>query len=130
MNPSAYQSRFEQHVEALRQYVAETGTCNVPHAHHVEKGGTSISLGRWVAYVRNRYRIGRLRDSQIAILEAIPGWTWAARKPGPPAKEKRNDEIRRLRAEGISLESIAFTYGLSKQRIHQICGPLRNEEHQ
>jgi DNA invertase Pin-like site-specific DNA recombinase len=128
MTSSTYQSRFEQHIEALRQYVAEHGTCDVPHSYvHSKGGGTSIALGRWVAYVRGRFRSGRVPQDRAAALQAIPGWTWEARKPGPPAKTDRNAEIRRLRDSGISLETIAMNYGLSKQRIHQICGPLNKE---
>jgi hypothetical protein len=128
MTSSTYQSRFEQHIEALRQYVAEHGTCEVPHSYVYQKGGgASIALGRWVAYVRGRFRSGRVPQDRAAALQAIPGWTWEARKPGPPAKTERNAEIRRLRDSGISLETIAMNYGLSKQRIHQICGPLNKE---
>lgn len=129
MNSSTYQTRFEQHVEALRQYVAEHGTCEVPHSYvHQKGGGASIALGRWVAYVRGRFRSGRVPQDRAATLQAIPGWTWEARKPGPPAKTDRNAEIRRLRDSGISLETIAMNYGLSKQRIHQICGPLNKDK--
>lgn len=37
------------------------------------------------------------------------------------AKQERNDHIRRLRATGASLQDIANDFGLSKQRIGQIC---------
>lgn len=117
MAKSVYESRFETHLGALRTFALREGHCNVPYAH--SEG--SIPLGRWVAYVRTRNRRGRLSDAHASALETVPGWSWEQRRPGPQPKTDRNEEIRMLRRSGVSLSVIAETYGLSKQRIHQLC---------
>lgn len=130
MMRSAYESRFEQHLGALQNFVAREKHCNVPYS-HVEDG---IHLGRWVAYIRSRRRKDlalaeqgaktqrkRIPDRYVEALERVPGWDWAARRPGPTPKTDRNAEIRELRRNGVSLGVIAETYGLSKQRVHQLC---------
>jgi len=33
----------------------------------------------------------------------------------------RNEAIIRLRELGLTLEQIAYVYGISRQRVHQIC---------
>mgnify|MGYP006277571335 CR=1 FL=1 len=127
MSKTAYESRFDDHLGALQTFRIREGHCNVPYA-HVENG---IALGRWVAYVRSRYRKDMtgengptrrlLSERHTQALSLIPGWSWEARRPGPTPKHDRNAEIRELRNSGISLSVIAETYGLSKQRIHQLC---------
>lgn len=127
---SAYESRFQQHLGALQNFVAREKHCNVPYS-HVEDG---LHLGRWVAYIRSRRRKDlegggeasrvarkRIPDRYVEALEMVPGWDWAARRPGPAPKTGRNAEIRELRRNGVSLGVIAETYGLSKQRVHQLC---------
>lgn len=128
MAKSAYESRFEKHIGALQNFAVREGHCNVPYV-HVEDG---IQLGRWVAYVRSRRRKDLsgtsghsghqlLSDRYVEALDRVPGWSWEARRPGPAPKTDRNAEIRALRKQGVSLGMIAETYGLSKQRIHQLC---------
>lgn len=118
---NVYSQRFTQRLDALRAYVAREGHPNVPLA-HTEPGpdGRPIELGRWTAYLRSRHRKGILPPEQQAPLEQIPGWTWEIRRPGPKPLADRNTKIRDLRAEGLSLDAIAETYGLSKQRVHQL----------
>ena len=116
-----YSRRFDDNIEALRKYAATHGTCAVPHTYrHTYPDGSSILLGRWVAYLRGRRAMGALTPDRIAALEAIPGWSWEPRRPGPKGETARNAEIKTLRAAGASLGSLAETYGLSRQRIHQI----------
>lgn len=130
------ESRFELHLSALRSFVAREKHCSVPYS-HVEGG---VQLGRWVSYIRARRRkdvkgwtsIGgitvldrprRVPEHHVQALEAIPGWTWEARR-GPAPKTERNAEIRELYMSGATLGILAETYGLSKQRIHQICSEM------
>ena len=117
---SAYESRFHHNLGALRAYAMREGHCDVPYSHVEPHEDHSVPLGRWVAYLRTRHRSGRLHASRVAMLEAVVGWHWNVRKPGPRPKEDRNHEIRALRSQGISLATIAETYGISKQRIHQL----------
>ena len=43
------------------------------------------------------------------------------RKRGPkPCNETRDEFIRQLRTDGMSLQAIADRYDISRQRIHQI----------
>jgi hypothetical protein len=119
----SYEWRFARHLGALTAYVAREGHTNVPYAHRERCADDEVALGRWVAYVRSRARAGRLAPDQAAQLEAVPGWHWQRRRPGPAPQHARNAEIRELRAASISLGVIADTYGLSKQRIFQITRP-------
>lgn len=57
---------------ALAQYVAVRGTAKVP-ARAMARG---VDLGQWVASCRERYWASQLTDVQVALLEALPGWTW------------------------------------------------------
>lgn len=122
---SAYESRFHNNLGALRQYAVREGDCHVPYAHVELYENREVALGRWVAYLRTRYRSGNLSTGRIAILDGVPGWYWDLRKPGPRPKVERNEEIKMLRSRGVSLAAIAETYGLSKQRIHQLTGKMK-----
>lgn len=121
-----YSRRFDDNIEALRAYAAAHGTCAVPHTfRHRFPDGSSILLGRWITYLRGRRALDALSADRIAALEAIPGWSWEPRTPGPKGEVARNREIRTLRAAGATLGSLAETYGLSRQRIHQIVSDPR-----
>ena len=120
MTRSAYESRFDRHVGALRTYVEREQHCNVPYAHTEPVDDEQVPLGRWVAYVRSRQRHGKQALPQQGVLNTVPHWNWERRRPGPGAKAARNAEIRSLRAEKVSLAMIAETYGVSKQRVFQI----------
>jgi hypothetical protein len=115
-----YSQRFTQRLDALRTYVARTGSPDVPLAHIEPTPDGPVDLGKWVAYVRARYRKQQLPPERVAPLEAIPGWTWTARPPGPKPLTNRNAEIRGLRNEKLSLDAIAEHFDISKQRVHQI----------
>lgn len=117
---SAYESRFNHNLGALRAYAMREGHCNVPYVHVEQVDGRDVALGRWVAYLRTRYRSGRMNASRVALLQTVPGWYWEVRKPGPKPKADRNGEIAMLRSQGVSLAAIAETYGISKQRVHQL----------
>jgi len=53
---------------------------------HVVAGGTAtpatllvvdgFALGRWVARRRELFRAGALQAERVAVLEAVPGWSW------------------------------------------------------
>lgn len=118
-----YDTRFQTNLDLLRAYTAREGHPHVP-VDHLEptSAGSTADLGRWVAYVKSRYRRGLLPQERAGLLETIPGWTWDARRPGPKPRSARNDEMRALRAGGASLDALAETYGMSKQRVHQIVG--------
>jgi hypothetical protein len=117
---NVYSQRFTQRLDALRAFAVEHGHTDVPIAHTAHTPAGDLDLGRWVAYVRARHRKGALAPERAAPLEALPGWTWEPRRPGPKPLADRNAEIRGLRADGASLDSIAETFGLSKQRVHQL----------
>jgi Helicase associated domain len=123
MTTTPYESRFTSKVELVKKWSAEHGDCNIPVSAVIESQGNTIHIGRWVDYIRGQYRAGRLPDERIQVLEAIPGWTWKPRPRGPIANthKVRDSQIRELRREGITLEAIAYSFGLSKQRIAQIC---------
>jgi hypothetical protein len=61
---------------ALERFVAREGHARVPSKHSDDGYG----LGRWV--VKQRYNAPRLDPTRRARLEALPGWTWNAKRPG------------------------------------------------
>jgi superfamily II DNA or RNA helicase len=56
----------------LQGFVARHGHARVPQA-HVESG---VTLGMWAGTQRKEFTTGRLAHERIALLEALPGWTW------------------------------------------------------
>jgi hypothetical protein len=121
MNP--HKSRRETYLAALTQYQTRTGTTRVPTAHIEELAESgAVNLGGWVSYVKQRYRAGLITpDSELVQqLNQIDGWFWEAQKPGPTTDVVRNREILSLRDAGVSLQKIGDTFGLSRQRVHQI----------
>jgi hypothetical protein len=113
--------RWTQYLEALNIYFAREGHSRVPASHEETLGdGTTINLGSWVGYVRQRKRAGLLSETRILDIEKVPGWEWGPLRPGPTADTKRNAEIMALRAQGVSLQRIGDEFGLSRQRVHQI----------
>lgn len=55
----------------LQCYLAEKGSCFVPHSHILPNG---YKLGQWVASQRTRR--GTITPERQARLEALPGWSW------------------------------------------------------
>ncbi|MFC1482448.1 helicase associated domain-containing protein, partial [Myxococcota bacterium] len=68
--------RWDRNFTVLKRYVKRTGTADVPKR-HVERG---FKLGAWVFVQRRQYRQGNLSSDRVKRLEALPGWTWAARE--------------------------------------------------
>lgn len=115
-------TRFNTYKNALNQFVAREGHCNVPAAHVEILDAKEINLGAWVGYMRQRYKKGLLSQPRIEELQAISGWQWGPLKPGPATNTKRNSLIMDLRSSGQSLRQIADQFELSRQRVHQIVG--------
>jgi DNA-binding NarL/FixJ family response regulator len=113
-------TRWQTHITALQQFVARTGSARVPSSHTEIVEGRNIALGAWVGYMRQRNRTGLLSNERKATLESISGWTWGPLRPGPATNTERDENILVLRAEGLSLETIASKFGISRQRVHQI----------
>ena len=67
-----HQDRWERGMEALRHFVEREGHTRVT-LHHSESG---FALGEWAANQRARFMIGKLDRDRVALLEALPGWTW------------------------------------------------------
>lgn len=72
----AWADAFERGLERLQRYVSREGHARVPVAH--EEAG--YNLGAWVAFKRRDHKKGRLPDYQVKALQALPGWTWNARR--------------------------------------------------
>jgi hypothetical protein len=117
--------RWERYLKAVNNFSERNGHARVPISHvEVLADGTSVKLGPWVGYIRQRYRAGLLTVGRAEQLGRIPGWEWGPLRPGPIADDQRNMRIVALRKEGASLQCIGDEFGLSRQRIHQI---LRSE---
>lgn len=114
------QDRWERNFLALQQYAQRTGNSRVPASHVELYEGRNAPIGAWVGYMRQRYRNGILSQQRIEKLESVTGWTWGPLRPGPASNTERDEQILRLRAEGKSLQVIAESVGVSRQRVHQI----------
>lgn len=77
-------------IEAASQYIEREGSLAGMPAGHVEPiAGSSVGLYQWIALKRTFYHRGKLAPETIALLEALPGWSWVGLntrnlKPAPP----------------------------------------------
>jgi hypothetical protein len=113
-------TRFNQYIQALQQYITREGHAHVPATHTETLNTTTINLGTWVGYMRQRNKNNQLPQNRTDTLNNTIGWTWGPLKPGPATKNARNNEIHNMRLNGQSLSQIADHYQLSRQRVHQI----------
>lgn len=74
---SPISDRWHQSFELLVQFVRREGHARVPRSHR-ESG---LALGAWVTTQKTRHTQGSLSPEKIALLEALPGWAWAAPTP-------------------------------------------------
>ena len=65
-------ARWERGVHALEAYAAAQGSATPP-THLVVDG---FALGRWAAHCRDTHRAGRLPPERVAVLQALPGWSF------------------------------------------------------
>jgi hypothetical protein len=132
-NPRAarFDSRWDDNVSALLAWADKNGTPMAPAGAVIKvrdsRGSREVNVGSFVAYVRSRYRKGLLDQSRKKQIDSIPGWTWARLQPGPKGEVDRNEEIRKLRRQGVTLGELAEQFGMSRQRIHQIAPDVPNE---
>ena len=63
---------FEVVLAAFLGFAARTGNARVPKAH--VKG--DLLPGNWVSACRGERKAGRLDAARVAVLEAVPGWSW------------------------------------------------------
>lgn len=133
MDTGRHDGRWERNLAGLMEWVRLTGDPMAPAGSTVTLDGEELRVGTFVAYARQRRRHGLLDPSRAGTLEAIPGWTWGSLPPGPKGNTARNEEIRQLRRDGVTLDELAAAYGMSRQRIHQIApdkpDPERHREH-
>lgn len=112
--------RWQEHLAALTQYTTRTGTALVPSNHVEVYNGRNIALGAWVAYNRQRYRLGTLSADRSATLGALAGWKWEKQHPGRRYDKARDARILERYKSGVPAKSLAEEFGLSRQRVHQI----------
>lgn len=114
-------TKWNTHLQALRAYVARTGTSQVPRGHVETTEHGEIGLGAWVSYVRHRQRKGHLSIEQEIELSSLPNWKWDKLRAGRTSHPERDREIvRRYTTDRVSLQVLATEYGLTRQRVHQI----------
>jgi Helicase associated domain len=65
-------------IRALMAFVEGGGQCGAIPSHERLDG---VDLTRAVTALRARYRRGELATEAIAVLEALPGWSWASPLP-------------------------------------------------
>lgn len=114
------EEKWNKYIGALRQFSDQHGHANVPAAYIADLSGEKLKLGNWVGYIKARGRMGRLSQERRSQLEAINGWNWSSRRPGPSGDPGRDEQIAIARKGGRSLQSIAVEWNLSRQRVHQI----------
>ena len=119
----SFRTRWDHHYAALRQYSEREGTARVASSHREPFGDAAVPIGAWASTQRQRHRQGFLPADRALLLEQLPGWEWGPFRPGPPEQRERNDEIRRLRAEGVTLAAIGERFGITRQRVLQIAPP-------
>jgi hypothetical protein len=66
---------YEIGVAYMGDHLAAGGDTGVAEEFTMEKG---FPLGGWAAEMRRRHAAGELGDEQVAAIEALDGWRWAA----------------------------------------------------
>lgn len=112
--------KFDIHFQALEQFISREGHSKIPAAHVEKFQEKEISLGAWAGYIRQRYRNGLLSGERIQKFNSLPNWQWGPFQPGPSTDIQRNEQIKKMRQDGLSLREIADEFNLSRQRVHQI----------
>ena len=64
---------FQRGLIELRSFVAREGHARVPDGYTAPTG---FALGVWVGNRRGEHRSAALSPNHVALLEAVPGWTW------------------------------------------------------
>ena len=82
-----HEEAFREGLHYLRQYVAREGHARVSKGH--QEG--DFDLGSWVGRQRHRRTRARMSAGRVAVLEALPGWTW------DPFEDKWTEGLRYLR---------------------------------
>lgn len=67
-----FDDAFEERYRALREFIAHNGHARVPRS----RSSASIQLATWVSNLRAQYARKELSADRVALLEALPGWTW------------------------------------------------------
>lgn len=115
------EAKWSRYTGALKSFVDREGHVRVPATHIEQTEGGAVSLGAWVAYIRQRYRSGLLPTVKAdELTRQFPDWEWGPLRPGPATDETRNQSIKQMRDGGQSLQKIGEVFGLSRQRVHQI----------
>lgn len=93
------------------------------------KNGTKLSpaMSRWVSSIRSQHAKGTLKPE---VLMRVTGacmahgvvFDWKKQKPGPKPDLERDQAIRQMRETGASLQAVGDSFGVSRQRIHQVLG--------
>ena len=112
--------RWQYRFNALKQYADRTGTSLVSATQVEIYQGKKVPLGAWVAYNRQQYRAKELSVARQQALEQLVGWHWQKQKPGRRYDRARDAEIMKRYNNGERVGSIADSYDLSRQRVHQI----------
>lgn len=115
-----YHEKWTRNIQALKNFVEETGHADVPSAFSTVVDGKQLFLGPWVSKIRSQYRAGKLVPHRARELEDISGWRWEASRPGPRVSRGRDEEIVARYAAGETTRVIAESMGLTPQRVNQI----------
>lgn len=121
-----FDAKWMANTKALRDWAKLNGGPMAPAGAVVTSHGKDYNVGSFVAYARSRQRRGLLSQSRRKDLESIKGWTWEKLQPGPKGETERNEQIRKLRRQGVTLAELADQFGMSRQRIHQIAPDMPN----
>jgi len=67
------EKQFQEGLQHMRAYMAQTGRARVPNNY---KDETGFNLGSWATSRRMEHRQGNLTSDRIEELAALPGWVW------------------------------------------------------
>jgi len=110
---------FQKHIEQLLEYKRIFGHTNVSRGDSVEWR----SLAHWVNNQRSTYRVGKLPEDKIQLLESI-GFSWEVRTPRKYFQYQLPDGTLHVVSQGTSLN----TRKSERNKKHTIIGNSSEED--
>ena len=125
-----FDAAWKESFDRLQQWADTHGDVKIPRGYRTSTG---FEFGQWPAIQRREYRAGTLAPERIALLEALPGWSW---NPARDSWDTGYDHLEEFLAEtgsaspaqnDVTPDGYRLGYWVASQRRAYILGRLSPE---